>query len=267
VGRAPRKRACGGFAGVAIFRRGVTSEVAGSRSARIGGVEQQVASNRKPTNNSLSAGIKEAPCSVRLARLFVSPFARRWAWRPAKRTLDARSSAARSTALRNDANLTGTQTCGSSSDSPTLANASTNTTNNSSNNNNGWQGNNPARQGPKCDHDKKNKNPACNPPDLGGGTLESPTVPLTCNNQGICTAIAEVGVPDGATCGSGGTLLDFTADDFIGIVVFDGGEGNGQTLLFQHCTLTQQCGPGQGSYTCTDITDDVDQDSCGFYSD
>jgi hypothetical protein len=167
----------------------------------------------------------------------------------------------------NDANLTGTQTCGSSSDSPTLANASTNTTNNSSNNNNGWQGNNPARQGPKCDHDKKNKNPACNPPDLGGGTLESPTVPLTCNNQGICTAIAEVGVPDGATCGSGGTLLDFTADDFIGIVVFDGGEGNGQTLLFQHCTLTQQCGPGQGSYTCTDITDDVDQDSCGFYSD
>jgi hypothetical protein len=157
----------------------------------------------------------------------------------------------------NDSTLTGAQTCEGSTDTVTLAGASS-----SNNGGNGWHGTNPARQGPKCNHDKfdPNKNPSCvtGTPDLGGGTLESPTVPLVCDKKGICTATAEVGVPDGGQCSNGQDLVDFTADEFIGIVVFDGSEGT--TLLFQHCTLDQ----GGHNYTCTDITNNVDEGTCGF---
>jgi hypothetical protein len=154
----------------------------------------------------------------------------------------------------NDADLTGAQTCeGGGGDAP-IQNASTNT------NGNGWHGTNPARQGPKCNHDKfdPNKNPSCvtGTPDLNGGTLDSPTVPLTCDKKGICTGTAEVGVPDDAFCSNGQNLVDFTADEFIGIVVFDGPEG--QVTLFQHCTLDNN----GHSYTCTDITNDIDTASC-----
>lgn len=159
----------------------------------------------------------------------------------------------------DDGNLTGAQTCEGSSDAAALAgvNPSSNT-----NGDNGWHGTNPARQGPKCNHDKfdPNKNPSCvtGTPQLEGGTLESPIVPLTCDNKGICTGTAEVGVPEGALCSNGQDLVDFTADEFIGVVEFDGSEGS--ILLFQHCTLDN----GGHNYTCTDITDNVDEGTCGF---
>ena len=158
----------------------------------------------------------------------------------------------------DDTQLNGAQTCEGSTDAATLAGVNTN-----SNGNNGWHGTNPARQGPKCNHDKfdPNKNPQCvtGSPDLNGGTLESPTITLTCDNKGICTGTGEVGVPDNAFCSNGQDLVDFTANEFIGIVEFDGPEGS-PILLFQHCTLDN----GGHNYTCTDITNDVDQASCGF---
>jgi hypothetical protein len=95
-------------------------------------------------------------------------------------------------------------------------------------------------------------------PDLNGGTLESPTFALTCDNKGICTGTGEVGVPDNAFCSNGQDLVDFTADEFIGIVEFDGSEGS--IVLVQHCTLDN----GGHNYTCTDITNDVDDSSCGI---
>ncbi len=158
----------------------------------------------------------------------------------------------------NDADLTGTQTCEGSTDAAALAGVTLN-----SNSDNGWHGTNPARQGPKCNHDKfdPHKNPACvtgTPTLPPGSELQSPIVPLSCDNKGICTATAEVGVPDGAFCSNGQDLVDFTASEFIGVVEFDGSEGS--TLLFEHCTLDQN----GHSYTCTDITDNVDEGTCGF---
>jgi|KBSMisStaDraftv2_1062788.scaffolds.fasta_scaffold90734_2 hypothetical protein len=157
----------------------------------------------------------------------------------------------------DDSQLTGAQTCEGSTDAAALAGVNT-----SSSSSNGWHGTNPARQGPKCNHDKfdPNKNPQCvtGSPDLSG-TLQSPIdFPLTCDKKGICTGTAEVGVPDGSFCSNGQDLVDFTADQFIGIVEFDGPEGG--VVLFQHCTLDN----GGHNYTCTDITNDVDQASCGF---
>jgi len=157
----------------------------------------------------------------------------------------------------DDSQLSGAQTCETSSDASTLAG-----TNSSSNGNNGWHGTNPARQGPKCNHDKfdPNKNPQCvtGTPNLGGGTLESPTFDLTCDKKGICSGTGEVGVPEGASCSDeAGDLVDFTASEFIGVVEFDGSEGS--IFLFQHCVLDQN----GHSYTCTDITNDVDRCSCG----
>jgi hypothetical protein len=155
----------------------------------------------------------------------------------------------------DDSALTGSQTCegpiGESSTLLTTAGA----------------GSNSGRQGPKCNHDKfdPNKNPQCvtGSPNLNGDTLESPPITLTCDKKGICTGIGEVGVPEeGATCSNGQTLVDFTADEFIGVVEFDGPEG-GPILLFEHCTLDN----GGHNYTCTDITNDVDEGSCGFFSD
>jgi hypothetical protein len=162
----------------------------------------------------------------------------------------------------DDSQLTGAQTCEGSSEAATHAGVNT-----SSSSNNGWHGTNPARQGPKCNHDKfdPNKNPQCvtGSPNLNGDTLESPPITLTCDKKGICTGIGEVGVPEeGATCSNGQTLVDFTADEFIGVVEFDGPEG-GPILLFEHCTLDN----GGHNYTCTDITNDVDEGSCGFFSD
>lgn len=159
----------------------------------------------------------------------------------------------------DDTQLSGAQTCEGSTDSAALAgvNLSSNDTNG-----NGWHGTNPARQGPKCNHDKfdPNKNPQCvtGTPDLNGGTLTSPTVPLTCDNKGICTGTAEVGVPPDSFCSNGQDLVDFTATEFIGVVEFDGSEGS--ILLFQHCTLDN----GGHNYTCTDVTNDIDEASCGF---
>ena len=159
----------------------------------------------------------------------------------------------------DDTQLNGAQTCEGSTDAAALAgvNLSSNT------NGNGWHGTNPARQGPKCNHDKfdPNKNPQCvtGSPDLNGGTLET-TFTLTCDKKGICTGIGEVGVPGDAFCSNGQDLVDFTANEFIGVVQFDGGEG--QIFLFQHCILDQNA----HSYTCTDITNDVDQCSCGDFS-
>jgi len=157
----------------------------------------------------------------------------------------------------DDDALTGAQTCEGSTDAVTLASA-----NSSNNGGNGWHGTNPARQGPKCTHDKfdPKKNPQCvtGTPNLGGGTLESPPITLVCDKKGICTGTGEVGVPDGATCSNGQTLVDFTADEFIGVVEFDGPEGS--ILLFEHCTLDN----GGHNYTCTDITNNVDEGTCGF---
>lgn len=153
----------------------------------------------------------------------------------------------------NDATLFGAQTCEAG------GGASTNGQAGSNGNGVAWAGSNPARQGPKCDHDKfdPHKNPACGTPDLGGGLLESPIVPLTCDNNGICTATAEVGVPEGGTCSGGGTLLDFTATQFVGVVLFnadDGVEG-----FAQLCTID----PNGHTYTCTDPnTTNFDSDSC-----
>ena len=161
----------------------------------------------------------------------------------------------------DDSQLNGAQTCEGSTDAATLAGVNV-----SSSNGNGvaWAGSNPARQGPKCNHDKfdPNKNPQCvtGKPDLNGGTLESPTFALTCDNKGICTGTGEVGVPNDAFCSNGQDLVDFTANEFIGIVEFDGSEGS--IFLFQHCVLDQN----GHSYTCTDVTNDIDQDSC-FNSD
>ena len=146
----------------------------------------------------------------------------------------------------DDSALTGTQTCeGVIGSSTPLMTAGA--------------GSNSGRQGPKCDHDKKDKNPACvegTPILPPGEEFESPTVPLSCNNKGICTGTAEVGVPEGATCSNGQTLVDFTADEYIGIVQFDGPEGG--TTLFQHCTLDNN----GHTYTCTDITGMVSEASC-----
>ena len=159
----------------------------------------------------------------------------------------------------DDSTLTGAQTCEGSTDAATLAGVST-----SSNSSNGWHGTNPARQGPKCNHDKfdPNKNPQCRTgtPEFINGTLESPLdFPLTCDKKGICTGTAEVGVPDGSLCDNGQDLVDFTASEFIGVVEFDGPEG-GPILLFQHCTLDQN----GHSYTCTDVTNNIDEGTCGF---
>ena len=157
----------------------------------------------------------------------------------------------------NDGTLTGAQTCEGSTGAATLAGVNPN-----NNGGNGWHGTNPARQGPKCNHDKfdPNKNPQCvtGTPDLNGGTLQSPTVPLTCDNKGICTGTAEVGVPDNAFCSNGQDLVDFTANEFIGVVEFDGSEG--VIFLVQHCTLDQNA----HSYACTDITNNVDDSTCGI---
>ena len=152
----------------------------------------------------------------------------------------------------DDSTLTGEQTCGPA---PTFTASTTANTNG-----NGWAGGNPSRQGPKCDHDKKNKNPACvqGTPQLGGDILSSPTVPLKCNGNGICTATAEVEVPPDATCSpGGGALLDFTADSFVGVVEIDTAT---DTLFFaQLCTLDQN----GHSYTCTDPSENVTS-SCEF---
>src|SRR5574340_55914 len=124
----------------------------------------------------------------------------------------------------DDSTLSGAQTCEGSTDAAALAGV-----NLSSNGNNGWHGTNPARQGPKCNHDKfdPHKNPSCvtGTPDLNNGSLESPTVPLTCDGNGICTGAAEVGVPPDAFCSNGQDLVDFTAAEFIGVVEFGGSEG------------------------------------------
>jgi len=156
----------------------------------------------------------------------------------------------------DDSQLNGAQTCEGSTDA--AARAGVNLSSNS--NGGGWHGTNPARQGPKCNHDKfdPNKNPQCvtGTPDLNGGTLQSPTFNLTCDKKGICTGTGEVGAPDNAFCSNGQDLVDFTATEFIGVVEFDGSEGS--ILLFQHCVLDQNA----HSYTCTDITNDVDQGSC-----
>lgn len=157
----------------------------------------------------------------------------------------------------NDDTLTGVQTCeGAVGGSPTTAS--------SASGNNGWAGNNPNRQGPKCNHDKfdPNKNSACvtGHPNLEGNILESPIVPLSCNNKGICTATAEVGVPDNATCSNGQDLVDFTADEFIGVVII--GTSDGPESFAQHCTRDAN----GHSYTCTDPTQNLDP-SCEFSSD
>ena len=155
----------------------------------------------------------------------------------------------------NDGTLTGAQTCTvSSGDASIFAGAG-------GGNGVAWAGGNPARQGPKCVHDKFNppKNPACvnGTPDLGGDILTSPTVPLSCNGNGICTATAEVGVPDGATCSNFQDLLDFTADSFLGILVI--GTSDGDQLFAQQCILDST----GHSYTCTDPTEFVDP-ACQF---
>jgi len=155
----------------------------------------------------------------------------------------------------NDDNLTGVQTCGPAPASPP-APASTNS--NAGGNGNGWAGSNPARQGPKCDSKNANKNPACvqGTPDLGNDILTSPTVPLNCKGNGLCTATAEVDVPDDATCSNGGALLDFTADSFVGVIVIqtdDGPEG-----FAQLCTRNSD----GHTYTCTDPTENFDQFDC-----
>ena len=159
----------------------------------------------------------------------------------------------------DDAQLSGAQTCEGSTDAAARAGVSL-----SSSNGNGvaWAGSNPARQGPKCNHDKfdPNKNPQCvtGSPELPGEGSLNTTFALNCDKKGICTGTGEVGAPDeGAFCSNGQDLVDFTANEFIGVVEFDGGEG--QIFLFQHCILDQ----GGHNYTCTDITDDVDQCSCG----
>lgn len=159
----------------------------------------------------------------------------------------------------DDANLSGAQTCEGSTGDAALAGVKL-----SSSNGNGvaWAGSNPARQGPKCNHDKfdPNKNPQCvtGSPNLNGHTLQSPIFNLTCDKKGICTGTGEVGAPDNTFCSNGQDLVDFTATEFIGVVEFDGAEGS--ILLFQHCTLDQN----GHSYTCTDITDSVDESTCGF---
>jgi len=65
---------------------------------------------------------------------------------------------------------------------------------------------------------------------------------VRCNNNGICTATAEIEPPPGSTCENGGEVLDFTADQFLGHVqACDGGEGG--------CVDLCSCAPGTGTST------------------
>lgn len=154
----------------------------------------------------------------------------------------------------DDGSLQGVQTCGPPPDLSALAGTG------GGGNGVAWAGTNPARQGPKCNHDKfdPHKNPACveGSPNLGNELLESPVVPLSCNGQGICKATAEVGVPDDATCSNGGALQDFTADSFVGVLIVD--TTDGPEGFAQLCTLD----PGGHTYTCTDPTQNFDQFGC-----
>jgi hypothetical protein len=176
----------------------------------------------------------------------------------------------------DDSRLNGAQTCITVPNIGSSAKGGTRDGGSGGNNDGGSGGNNKGPR-PSCSNrsnsgggddegGNQGNNPPTNPscvqgtPNLAGGELESPVVPLTCNTvTGICTGAAEVGVPNGAMCSNGQTLLDFTAGEFIGIVEFF---GEGVVDLYQHCTLNQQCGPGLGSYTCTDITNQIDPSNC-----
>jgi len=90
-----------------------------------------------------------------------------------------------------------------------------------------------------------------------GSTLSADATDVRCNNNGICTATAEIEPPPGSTCENGGEVLDFTADQFLGHVqACDGGEG-GCVDLWQLCTRNGN------KYDCVEVPDPDDNEACG----